>query len=85
MVDYLVAQGADLDARTVDGWSPLAIARGLSYSDFYKAQVLTAAHLEALMAERGISSEGGGHTVTGIRLPRLSANAARPDSVRGRS
>jgi len=65
VVDYLVAQGADLDARTVDGWSPLAIARGLSYSDFYKAQVLTAAHLEALMAERGISSEGGGHTVPG--------------------
>jgi len=65
VVDYLVAQDADLDARTVDGWSPLAIARGLSYSDFYKAQVLTAAHLEALMAERGISAEGDGHTVPG--------------------
>ena len=65
VVDYLVAQDADLDARTVDGWSPLAIARGLSYSDFYKAQVLTAAHLEALMAERGISAESDGHTVPG--------------------
>ncbi len=65
VVDYLVAQGADLDARTVDGWSPLAIARGLSYSDFYKAQVLTAAHLEALMAERGIAIDGAGHTVPG--------------------
>jgi ankyrin repeat protein len=65
VVDYLVAHGADLDARTVDGWSPLAIARGLSYSDFYKAQVLTAAHLEALMAERGIAADGDGHKVPG--------------------
>ena len=42
LADYLVEQGADLTALTDDGWSPLAIARGLSYSDFYKAQVHTA-------------------------------------------
>ena len=65
VLDYLIAQGADLDARTVDGWSPLAIARGLSYSDFYKAQVLTAARLEEVMVERGMDTEGEGHNVPG--------------------
>jgi ankyrin repeat protein len=65
VVDYLVEQGADLDARTVDGWSPLAIARGLSYSDFYKAQVHTAGRLEALMTTRGTATEGDAHHVPG--------------------
>ncbi len=65
VVDYLVEQGADLTALTEDGWSPLAIARGLSYSDFYKAQVHTAARLEELMAELGIDTEGEAHRVPG--------------------
>ena len=65
VVDYLVEQGADLDARTEDGWSPLAVARGLSYSDFYKAQVHTAARLEELMTARRIDTEGEAHRVPG--------------------
>ena len=65
VVDYLVEQGADLTALTEDGWSPLAIARGLSYSDFYKAQVHTAARLEELMTERGLDTEGEAHRVPG--------------------
>ena len=65
VVDYLVEQGADLDARTEDGWSPLAVARGLSYSDFYKAQVHTAARLEELMTARRIDTEGEAHQVPG--------------------
>ena len=65
VVDYLVEQGADLDARTEDGWSPLAVARGLSYSDFYKAQVHTAALLEELMTARRIDTEGEAHRVPG--------------------
>ena len=65
VVDYLVEQGADLDARTEDGWSPLAIARGLSYSDFYKAQAHTAARLEELMTARRIDTEGEAHRVPG--------------------
>ena len=65
VVDYLVEQGADLDARTADGWSPLAIARGLSYSDFYKAQVHTAARIEELMTARRIDTEGEAHRVPG--------------------
>jgi len=38
IVEYLVDQGAHLDARTVEGWTPWTYANGLSYSDFYKAQ-----------------------------------------------
>ena len=65
VVDYLVEQGADLDARTVDGWSSLAIADGFSYSDFYKAQTHTAARLRELMIARGIDVEGEGHVIPG--------------------
>ena len=65
VVDYLVEQGADLDARTVDGWSALAIADGFSYSDFYKAQKHTAAHLRELMVARGIDVEAEGHAIPG--------------------
>ena len=65
VLDYLVEQGADLTALTVDGWSALAIARGLSYTDFYKAQVHTAARLEELMRARGLDTEGGAHRVPG--------------------
>ena len=65
VADYLVEQGADLTALTVDGWSPLAIARGLSYTDFYKAQVHTAARLEELMQARGLDTEGEAHRVPG--------------------
>ena len=65
VVEYLVGQGADLDARTTLGYSPLAIADGFSYSDFYKAQKHTAALLRNLMAARGISAEGAGHAIPG--------------------
>ena len=63
VLDYLVEQGADLAALTVDGWSALAIARGLSYSDFFKAQVHTASRLEELMHARGFDTEGEAHRV----------------------
>jgi ankyrin repeat protein len=65
VVDYLVEQGADLTVLTVDGWSALAIARGLSYTDFYKAQVHTAARLEELMQARELETEGEAHRVPG--------------------
>ncbi len=65
VLDYLVEQGADLAALTVDGWSALAIARGLSYTDFYKAQVHTAARLEELMRARGLETESEAHRVPG--------------------
>ena len=65
VVDYLVEQGADLTALTADDWSALAIARGLSYTDFYKAQVHTAARLQELMQARGLDTEGEAHRVPG--------------------
>ncbi len=65
VVDYLVEQGADVAALSVDGWSPLAIARGLSYTDFYKAQVHTAVRLEEIMKARGLDTEGDAHRVPG--------------------
>ena len=65
VVEYLVAEGADLDARDAGGYSPLAIADGFSYSDFYKEQKHTAKLLRALMAERGIPTKGEGHSIAG--------------------
>ena len=65
VLDYLVEQGADLAALTVDGWSALAIARGLSYTDFYKAQLHTAARFEELMQARGLETESEAHRVPG--------------------
>ena len=78
VLDYLVEQGADLTALTVDGWSALAIARGLSYTDFYKAQVHTAARLEELMRARGLDTEGGR---TGYRGP-SATTACRPGATK---
>ena len=65
VAEYLVEQGADLDARTDLGYSPLAIADGFSYSDFYKAQKHTAALLRGLMEARGIPADGEGHVIPG--------------------
>ena len=64
-LDYLVEKGADLSALTEDGWSPLAIARGFSYTDFYKAQLHTAARMEELMLARGLNINGEEHRVPG--------------------
>ena len=58
VAEYLVEQGARLDARDERGWTPLAIANGLSYSDFYKEQRHTAALLRQLMEARGLSTNG---------------------------
>lgn len=65
VAEYLVEQGADLDARTELGYSPLAIADGFSYSDFYKAQKHTAVLLRRIMEERGIPTDGEGHAIPG--------------------
>ena len=83
VVDYLVAQGADLDARTVLGWSPLAVAEGFSYSDFYKAQKHTAAHLRGLMVARGIDTEAEGHEIPGSVC--YDCLQTRPDQIEERT
>ena len=53
IVEYLVDQGARLDASDTRGWTPLAIANGLTYTDFFKQQVHTAELLRELMEARG--------------------------------
>jgi ankyrin repeat protein len=58
VAQLLADKGARLDAKDARGWTPLAIANGLSYSDFYKEQVHTAALLKKLMAAQGLSTEG---------------------------
>lgn len=58
VVSYLVEKGAKLDAKDVRGWTPLLIANGIDYSDFYKVQTATAELLRQLMQARGISTEG---------------------------
>ena len=78
IVEYLVEQGAGLDARTVEGWTPLAIANGLSYSDFFKAQAHTAELLRELMVARGLSTDG--HVVDPLAC--LDCYQTRPDQVR---
>ncbi|MXY25875.1 MAG: hypothetical protein F4Y45_15325 [Acidobacteria bacterium] len=83
LADYLVARGADLDARTVHGWSPLAVAEGFSYSDFYKAQKHTAAHLRELMIARGIDTEGEGHEIPGSVC--YDCLQTRPDQIEERT
>ena len=65
VVAFLVEEGADLDARTDRGYSPLAIADGFSYSDFYKAQKHTASLLRELMEARGMLTDGEGHVIPG--------------------
>ncbi len=85
VLDYLVERGADLGALTDDGWSPLAIARGFSYTDFYKAQLHTAARMEELMLARGLDTESEEHRVPGsvcydclqTRVDQIQSVAAR--------
>lgn len=58
VVQFLVDKGAKLDAKDIRGWTPLLIANGIDYSDFYKVQTATAEFLKKLMTARGISTEG---------------------------
>ncbi len=58
VVQYLVDKGAKLDAKDKRGWTPLVIANGINYTDFYKQQAATAELLRQLMKVRGLSTEG---------------------------
>ena len=81
VVQYLVDEGAHLDARTDLGYSPLAIAEGFTYTDTCKEQKQTAALLRVLMTARGIATEGEGHRIPGSVcfdcLTRADQRAAR--------
>lgn len=78
IVDYLVEKGANLDARDEHGWSALAIARGVTYTDFYKAQPQTATLLMQLMEGRGFATES--HVV--VPTACYDCYATRPEQAR---
>jgi len=56
VTQYLVDKGAKLDAENILGWTPLTIANGVMYTNFYKSQRHTAALLVKLMKERGMDA-----------------------------
>ena len=56
VAQYLVDQGARLDVQNVLGWTPLTIANGVMYTNFYKSQRHTADLLVELMRARGIEA-----------------------------
>jgi hypothetical protein len=58
VVQYLVENGASLEAKDIHGWTPLTVANGINYSDFFKQQLVTADLLKKLMQEKGMSVEG---------------------------
>jgi len=57
VVQYLADKGAKLDAKDSRGWTALAIANGLTYTDFFKQQPHTADLLTTLMKAQGLSTE----------------------------
>src|SRR6266851_2140361 len=58
VAQYLVDKSAALDARDIRGWTALAVANGLTYTDFFKQQPQTAELLQKLMQARGVSTAG---------------------------
>jgi ankyrin repeat protein len=54
MIAFLIKSGARLDAKDSRGWTPLAIANGIKFDCFYKAQPETAALLEGYMKKAGL-------------------------------
>lgn len=58
VVEYLAAHGARLDVRNDRGWTPLAIAKGAAWADFFKEYPRIVPVLSRLMTEQGISTEG---------------------------
>ena len=54
IVSFLVDQGADMLARSSEGWTPLRIADGVHYTGTVKRADHTAALLRELMREQGV-------------------------------
>ena len=82
VVEYLVEQGARLDARDRNGWTPWAIAYGFSYSDFYKAQKHTAELLARYHEEQGLPT---GDPIPGsVCFDCLQTRADQAQAVRDR-
>ena len=58
MVEYLIEQGASLEAKNDRNWTPLTYALGAPYAEFYKEFPDLTPVLERAMTERGLSTEG---------------------------
>ena len=82
VAEYLVEQGAKLDAKDRNGWTPWAIAWGFSYSDFYKAQKHTAELLARYHEEQGLPT---GDPIPGsVCFDCLQTRADQAQAVRDR-
>jgi len=60
VVQYLADQGAELDVANKIGWTPLTIADGVLYAEFFKQHRDTAALLRELHAKRGREAPDAG-------------------------
>jgi uncharacterized protein len=57
IVEYLAERGVKLDVKNDRGWTPLMIANGVAYAEFYKEQPPLVPVLTRLMAARGIATD----------------------------
>jgi hypothetical protein len=53
-VQYLIDHGAEVDARTALGWTPLRVAEGVFFANAKKEFPAAAAILRKALAERGL-------------------------------
>ncbi len=60
VVQYLADRQAKLDVKNRIGWTPVTIADGVLYAEFFKQHRDTAALLRQLLKERGIAVEDAG-------------------------
>ena len=58
IVEFLVENGARIDAKDHRGWTPFTVANGISSGDVFKQQPQTAELIEKIMKARGLSTEG---------------------------
>jgi ankyrin repeat protein len=60
VVQFLADKGAALDVKNRIGWTPLTIADGVLYAEFFKQHRDTAALLRQLMKQRGLAVDDPG-------------------------
>ena len=58
IVSYLVENGARLDVKTREGWTPLGVADGIEVGGSFKSNPEAAELLREIMTERGVSVDG---------------------------
>jgi ankyrin repeat protein len=76
VVQFLADKGAVLDVENRIGWTPLTIADGVLYAEFFKQHRDTAALLRQLMKQRGLAIDDLG-IVNTDRDPRANRSTGR--------